>query len=294
LVAQVSPVRDFPFGWGTWPTSSSNPDKGGIPFFCIQDPVNFDVLAFFDKSGKLVEQYAWDPYGTPAMFETDADVMPVNRVGHHGIFFDRIDTQTIQWGEQNTPHFEVGAYLVGHVRNRTYWPGLGRWGQRDPNGTGATPVTGGILGVFESAITATVDLESISRDGMNRFGYLRSNPNQATDPHGMFMIAVQAVMMGHDAWSDAESTLAEAQQGLITSFSVADMLSEYGMQQSMDADWATDWSASDDAYSGAVYIPDPTQSDLTHFPLTDFYPMLRSSNCWGLRYPRAAWSRCRL
>ncbi len=37
-----------------------------------------------------------------------------------------------------------------------------------------------------------------------------------------------------------------------------------------------------------------TGTDLTHFPLTDFYPMLRSSNCWGLRYPRAAWSRCRL
>ncbi|NLX22277.1 MAG: hypothetical protein GXY55_11510, partial [Phycisphaerae bacterium] len=51
------------------------------PLFMLQDG-NYNVVALLGQTGQVLEQYVWDPYGTPVVKHTSATPAPVNRVGH--------------------------------------------------------------------------------------------------------------------------------------------------------------------------------------------------------------------
>ncbi len=110
------------------------------------------------------------------------------RAGHKGLFFDRLDLGVADpLTLEETPRLAVGADLLGNARNRVYSPRLGRWVQRDPNGTGQTTANGQAKhgSVFEFS-TASFLLARHQNDGPSAYGYLRQSPMSGTDPLGLF------------------------------------------------------------------------------------------------------------
>jgi hypothetical protein len=153
-----------------------------------------DVIALCDLGGannsaRVLTQIVYDAYGrvigrsNPA---TPATGPPELRVGHKGLFFDRLD-----WGIVDpltlaeTPRLEPGATLLGYNRNRTLRVGWGRFLQRDPNATGL-PVQAG-LGFHGDGFAASVqgfDLAAHYGDGANVYEYIGSDPLGGSDPTG--------------------------------------------------------------------------------------------------------------
>jgi RHS repeat-associated protein len=84
--------------------------------YAVQD-ANFNVVALFDTSGIVVERYAYDPYGTPTVYDAGWVVRPGGsnygwNAQHQGLRWDPV----------------TGKY---HGRNRDYDPVEGRWMQLD-------------------------------------------------------------------------------------------------------------------------------------------------------------------
>ncbi len=92
--------------------------------YVLQD-ANYNVVALTDTLGGVMQQYAWDPYGSPAASDQLVTAAATNRLGHQGLFFYAFD------GSGLTPNSK-GLY---YNRNRWYSPKLGRFTTPDPNGT---------------------------------------------------------------------------------------------------------------------------------------------------------------
>lgn len=54
------------------------------------------------------------------------------------------------------------------------------------------------------------------------------------------------------AWMSASGTLSDAHDGLSMAFGLNEMINDYAFWQLYDAEWAMDWSMSDDGYSGSM------------------------------------------
>jgi YD repeat-containing protein len=154
-----------------------------------------DVIALCDlgnpnNSARILTRIVYDAYGRvigrsdPA---TPATGPPELRVGHKGLFFDRLD-----WGIvdpltlEETPRLEPGATLLGYNRNRTLHVGWGRFLQRDPNATGL-PVQSD-LGYHGEALSGVVQAFNLGihyGDGANVYEYIRSDPLGGGDPTGL-------------------------------------------------------------------------------------------------------------
>jgi hypothetical protein len=184
---------------------------------------------------------------------TPATGPPELRVGHKGLFFDRLD-----WGIvdpltlEETPRLEPGATLLGYNRNRTLHVGWGRFLQRDPNATGL-PVQAG-LGFHGDGFDASVQGFGLAvhyGDGANVYEYIGSDPLGGSDPTGLmeFSLGGQLATMAINSWDMADGMLETARIGVASGFSLASMIRGYSVFQSVDADWATDWSISDEGSS---------------------------------------------
>jgi hypothetical protein len=229
----------------TWPIL----DSGG-------DVIALCDLGHANNSARVRTQIVYDAYGrvigrsNPA---TPATGPPELRVGHKGLFFDRLD-----WGIVDpltlaeTPRLEPGATLLGYNRNRTLHVGWGRFLQRDPNATGL-PVQAG-LGFHGDGFAASVqgfDLAAHYGDGANVYEYIGSDPLGGSDPTGLmeFSLGGQLATMAINSWDMADGMLETARIGVASGFSLASMIRGYSVFQSVDADWATDWSISDEGSS---------------------------------------------
>jgi hypothetical protein len=217
-----------------------------------------DVIALCDLGGannsaRVLTRIVYDAYGRvigrsdPA---TPATGPPELRVGHKGLFFDRLD-----WGIVDpltlaeTPRLEPGATLLGYNRNRTLHVGWGRFLQRDPNATGL-PVQAG-LGFHGDGFDASVqgfDLAAHYGDGANVYEYVGSNPLGASDPTGLmeFSMAGQLATMAINSWESSSGTLESARMGVQTGFSLVGMIDAYAAMQIADVEWASDMSLPDD------------------------------------------------
>ncbi len=224
-----------------------------------------DVIALCDLGGannsaRVLTNIVYDAYGrvigrsNPA---TPATGPPELRVGHKGLFFDRLD-----WGIVDpltlaeTPRLEPGATLLGYNRNRTLHVGWGRFLQRDPNATGL-PVQAG-LAFHGDGFDTTVqgfDLAAHYGDGANVYEYIGSDPLGGGDPTGLmeFSLGGQMATMAINSWDSASGTLETAQLGLQSGFSLLAMVEEYQWNTTLDADWASDWDLHDfDYYAGGI------------------------------------------
>ncbi len=203
------------------------------------------VTALLDTSGNVQAQYSYDPYGELLAADVNP-TMPRNRVGHQGLFFDRLN------GNVMDPQLGRGFVGTYYNRNRTYAPGLGRFLQRDPNGAGS-PLAMGDRG--EGSQGPWVSVGSVYNDGPNIYAYGLSRPSIASDPSGRFGL-VGGLMTGMDMADMAVDAMGDALSGLSQFMGVYGMVRDYMFNQELDAHWAEDWSAHDFEYSQSVVTID--------------------------------------
>ncbi|MFG0285957.1 MAG: hypothetical protein ACF8R7_16190 [Phycisphaerales bacterium JB039] len=220
---------------------------GDTVWWVLQD-ANYSVVALVSDGdgsllrGQVARQYAWSPYGELLRADVFDSAAPMSRLGHQGLFHDRLDA-----GVTSEPMAAFSSQLVQN-RNRTLSPRLGRFFQRDPNGTQAS-----LLEMMTSRgipPLSAASHESLFGDGVNVYPCLSQNPLSWTDPTGLFGLGSIA-MTGMDLALNASDTLEEARQGLLLILNFKEMIEEYSLNQELDADWATDWSLGDFDYSSA-------------------------------------------
>jgi hypothetical protein len=231
------------------------------PFWMIQDGGG-DVVAMCDLAGsggtaRVVKSWSYDAYGqclraTDVVAPTSNYSIPMNRIGHKGLFMDRLDVSVADPGTYaDNPRLAPFATVLYQNRNRTYSPQLGRFIQRDPNETGQIlAAMESYHGTGTSSVQSSFALAGIYGDGGSTSAYLRAAPWSGRDPHGLsdLSLAGQMAMMANDAWDTAEETFETAKQGLRTSFSLGSMLIGYQAGSDIDLDWAMDMSAHDREY----------------------------------------------
>ena len=169
-------------------------DRTGAVMYAIQD-ANYNLMALTDASGAMLEQYTYDPYGTLRVAETYPITHAVNRIGHQGLFYDRLD------GTMDDPSLEPNAVGLYYNRNRSYAPHLGRFMQRDPNAT-AIPVLIALSfnGRTNALALAAFDLLGHFADGANVYQYTRSNPVIGADPSGLVLDALSTLAAQTISW----------------------------------------------------------------------------------------------
>ena len=181
-------------------------DAGRRASWPLQD-AGGDVIAICDRGGangttRVITQIVYDahggvidcddPYGTAASPGKEL------RVGHKGLFFDRLDAGISDPATgAETPRLWPGARLSGYTRNRTLHCDFGRWNQPDPNMTGL-PVQQAFVfhgsGLRESV--QGFDLRGHFTDGANVFAYLGGAPCTRFDPLGTSMMVEMMGTMG--------------------------------------------------------------------------------------------------
>ncbi len=162
----------------------------------IQDVHNQTVMGYTDAVGDLVEQRVYTPFGQILNADKTALANPGGlyndfrlRLGHHGLFADRLDADTTQPVLRH-----ADARVICLTDNRVYEPLRGSWMQRDPNGTGAltldTLQRGGSL--FSPALSSH-NVHTNYADGLNIFAAYQGNAVASSDPTGLLSyLSVQA------------------------------------------------------------------------------------------------------
>lgn len=137
-----------------------------------------DVVALLDATGAVARQYTFDPYGQ-VIADESFNSPAHNRLGHHGLFFDRLNT--------NPPVLELTANARGlyHNRNRTYDPRSGRFTSSDPNGTGANELRSVQRGRAVHPMSPGSDNIELYTDGLSTYAYLGAAPGLQVDPFGL-------------------------------------------------------------------------------------------------------------
>lgn len=238
-------------------------NQASQPFYALRD-ANYNVVGIVNSSRNLIIQYTFDPYGRPlyAEYPGGGSNPPdrFNRVGHQGLFFDRLDLPgttpedvgQVSLQPQFKSHAELeqnGKALLGLYQNRhrTYSPGHGRMLQKDPNATGIPVFPERSYARTPQLLQGPFEAMSHFGDGANTFEYVGSSPLERVDAAGLSWY--------EDAW-DAEMRglrfLAGAADPSGTIGSMLEQLvNQYGANQSWDIDWALNWLADDSLHTRA-------------------------------------------
>jgi hypothetical protein len=173
-------------------------------WYILQD-VNYNVIALTDSGGEVVRQHTFDPYGEILTAE-DFDTHPGIKVGHQGLFFDRLEPSAPAGGlisMSAAVQLQPGVFGLYQARNRVLLPRYGRWAQKDPNASGMLHGALWHDGQAPMPELAAGSLSSALTDGSNLFALVRSNPFNSTDPTGQwglggmaFTTKIQATLRG--------------------------------------------------------------------------------------------------
>lgn len=134
-------------------------------YYYLQD-ANYNVVgvvapAASQNPAAVLYQYTYGPYGDVlALDDFTGGTGPVNRIGHQGLFFERLTT-----GSVTSPMLAVGARGLYNSRNRWLHVELGRFLTRDPAGAALLDV---IAGPFFSSICFVAGTEVLTADGSLR------------------------------------------------------------------------------------------------------------------------------
>jgi hypothetical protein len=90
---------------GTWMSSCAEIDTGGTTdtfWWVLQDP-NHNVVALVSDGstgastarGEVARQYSWSPYGELLRADIYDTGAPMSRLGHQGLFHDRLDANIL-------------------------------------------------------------------------------------------------------------------------------------------------------------------------------------------------------
>ncbi|MBX3316542.1 MAG: hypothetical protein KF902_06725 [Phycisphaeraceae bacterium] len=161
-------------------------------WYILQD-VNYNVIAMTDAAGEVVRQHTFDPYGEILAAE-DFDTHPGIKVGHQGLFFDRLETSTPAGGlisMSAAVQLQPGIFGLYQARNRVLLPRYGRWAQKDPNASGMLHASLWHDGETPMPELAGGLLDGVLTDGSNLFACVRNNPFNAMDPTGRSVLTAQ-------------------------------------------------------------------------------------------------------
>jgi hypothetical protein len=152
------------------------------------------------------------------------------------LFVDRLDGLATSGQGGETERLAPYAKQLVQMRNRVYFPGWGRFAQRDPNATAAVLIGASAHHGREiGAIVDAFDLEGMHGDGANLYGYLGGNSWRRCDP------------LGTDWWDQAINVYSTIG---VTAGQVAYRLGKgYAENMDFDAEWASDWTLPDDMHS---------------------------------------------
>jgi hypothetical protein len=236
---QYSTVTDREYIWGPGGVDElvCQIYDSGARAYALLD-IGGNVTGLVNSTGGLIEQYVYDPYGQALLRETPGGQDPRNRIGHKGLFFDRLDADT------TAPQLAPSAFGLYQNRNRTFAPGIGRFLQRDPNASGQPTTIGAFFGAPPIAANLPFDPDALYADGLHSSQYLGSSPALRHDPRGLFLDVLFPATTVADIESDWHERVLE------TGRSMADLVSQltddYSIEQEVAADWALDWSQDDD------------------------------------------------
>lgn len=206
------------------------------PLFPLQDG-NYTVVGLVSASGQVARQHTFDAYGE-LLFGEDLQAAPYSRVGHQGLFFDRLDAAQ---GSRDLSPVAVGLYQTD---NRMYRPDLGRWLQRDPNGTGsllnATTASGG-----EQIASSLLPPEnrSLFSDGANAHAAYRNRPTGVTDPSGLFIGYIGTMSSSAIAGAIRDDQI---DSGVKAFMSLNAMLQGAAFDMALLVSWAEEWGQGDE------------------------------------------------
>lgn len=159
----------------------------------VQDHATGTVRGYTDAKGKVVKQYRFDAFGNLMNLDTFPLAEPGalfrnfrNRLGHHGLFAERLDDDTASnVFDDMSPDLE----LWYQSRSRWYAPELGRFITSDPNSTGVpTTPTLAMLGQMpQGPPSGSFDTMAHYGDGWDTFTAYCANPILSQDPTGLFL-----------------------------------------------------------------------------------------------------------
>jgi RHS repeat-associated protein len=153
------------------------------PQYILQD-TNHNVVGVIDNAGNI-QQYNYTPYGELRLVEDVptcgtppcTTVTPLDYAANPSAL--QVD------------HFHQGLYAdhetgLIHNRARAYNPRIGRFNERDPNGSGVLLTSVLARNAMSRQVFSSVDAGGMYVDGLNPYEYLRTNPTNGTDPTGQF------------------------------------------------------------------------------------------------------------
>ncbi len=157
----------------------------------VQDHQTGTVRAYTDANGEMVRQYRFDAFGNLL----NLDTFPLasgsglfanfrNRLGHQGLFAERVDASTTATTLSPNPNAQVWY----QSRSRWYVPELGRFMTSDPNATGVPTMTAlAMLGTTPTGPpSGSFDWASHYGDGWDTWTAYGANPVMGQDPSGLF------------------------------------------------------------------------------------------------------------
>jgi hypothetical protein len=226
-------------------------DSARLPWVVLSNRVGTPTALVDGQTGQVAEQYAIGPFGDCTGLEvlssTQAAAGQVLKIGYQGLFMDRLDAIL------GKPVLMPGARTLVHNRARVYMPRLGRFLQQDPNmagialpGAGAAALPG--YGMPPAALAVDVDPLRQYGDGTNLYAAVGGNPMGQRDPRGLFGL-ISGLGAGYEMADMAADMMDQAYSGVVMGLALYSSIRSYAGFQDVNAEWATDWSISDEGSS---------------------------------------------
>ena len=180
-------IREYVYTPGYVDEFVAEYDLAGAHWPILQD-ANHNAVAMVDGvSGDVARQRVFSPYGRVLQDDVIITGSPTTRVGHQGLFAERLDADTKQDPQA------AGATVVWHNRQRTLHADYGRFLQRDPHATGVT-VKQVLWWHFGDRPIESVSSGQIAPIVMaallpNQYLYTSSRPVGLADPSGGYPLA---------------------------------------------------------------------------------------------------------
>ncbi len=230
--------------WAAHETAGVNELHVAIDWFdreawAIQDVHNQTVMGYTDAVGDLVEQRVYTPFGQILSADKTPLANPSGvyndfrlRLGHHGLFADRLDADTTQPVLRH-----ADARVICLTNTRVYVPTRGSWMQRDPYETAQVMLTNPYhsgMSMMPGLRVANIRQNYI--DGANIYNAFGSNPNEHPDPLGLFLLPDVSSAAGLS--TDLNQEMGEFGLGLVDQLS--DVLNGWSVGHSAAIDIATE------------------------------------------------------